>query len=55
MKKAYRFSKQGFDFERVQARSYKGLRNLVALAMVSWAMLAEEQHQAEELIQRGKR
>jgi len=51
----YRFSKQGFDFERVQARSYTVLRNLVALAMVSWAMLAQEQHQSEELIQRGKR
>jgi hypothetical protein len=51
----YRFSKQGFGLERVQARSYKVLRNLVALAMASWALLAEEQHQAEELIQRGKR
>lgn len=51
----YRFSKQCFELERVQARSYKVLRNLVALAMVSWAMLAEEQHNAEELIQRGRR
>ncbi len=51
----YRFSKQGFGLERVQARSYKVLRNLVALAMASWALLAEEQHRAEELIQRGKR
>lgn len=50
-----RFSKQGFDFERVQTRSYTVLRNHVALAMVSWAMLTEEQHQAEELIARGKR
>lgn len=51
----YRFSKQGFSLERVQARSYRVLRNLVALATVSWALLAETQHQAEELVNKGKR
>lgn len=51
----YRFSKQGFSLERVQARSYQVLRNLVALTTVSWALLAEGQHQAEELVEKGKR
>jgi len=53
----YRFSKQGFGLEKVQARSYKVLRNLVALATISWAMLAKEQEQkhSEALLQYGKR
>jgi len=51
----YRFSKQGFSLERVQARSYQVLRNLVAAATMGWALLAENQHQAEELEKKGKR
>lgn len=51
----YRFSKQGFALEQVQARHYKALRNLVALATASWALLAQEQQHAEDLLQQGKR
>lgn len=51
----YRFSKQGFSLEKVMARSYITLRNLVALATVSWALLSEEQHESHDLITRGKR
>jgi len=51
----YRFTKQGFSLEQVMARSYTTLRNLVALAAVSWALLSEDQHGSHELIERGKR
>lgn len=51
----YRFTKQGFSLEQVMARSYTTLRNLVALATVSWALLSENQHDSHELIRRGKR
>lgn len=51
----YRFSKQGFGMERVQARNYTVLRNLVALAHASWALLAQAQQQAEVLIARARR
>jgi len=51
----YRFTKQGFSLEQVMTRNYTALRNLVALATVSWALLSEEQHDSHELIKRGKR
>lgn len=51
----YRFSKQGFGLEQVQARGYRVLRNLVALAVASWALLAEEQDHSDTLIQHGRR
>jgi hypothetical protein len=51
----YRFSKQGFGLEQVMARKYKVLRNLVALANTSWALLAEQQNRAEKLIVHSKR
>jgi len=55
VKEGYRFEKQGFALEKVQARSYTVLRNLIALATASWALSAENRHQAEELIEKGRR
>lgn len=51
----YRFSKQGFALEKVMARSYTVLRNLVALALTSWAILANRQSEAPELLGKSRR
>jgi hypothetical protein len=51
----YRFTKQGFDLERVSARRFTTLQNLVALASLSWALLAAWQHEGEVLLARARR
>ncbi len=51
----YRFTKQGFALEKVMARNYTVLRNLVALALTSWAVLATRQNEAPELLIKSKR
>jgi hypothetical protein len=38
----YRFTKQGFSAEKLMVRSFKALKNLVALASLAWAFLACE-------------
>jgi len=38
----YRFTKQGFSAENLMVRSFKALKNLVALASLAWAFLACE-------------
>ncbi|RME60287.1 hypothetical protein D6779_02480 [Candidatus Parcubacteria bacterium] len=52
---AYRFTKQGFQAERVQARRFVTLRNLAALASLAWGYLAAYEHEAEELVVRAGR
>jgi hypothetical protein len=51
----YRFSKQGFDLEKVQARKLSSLQNLVALANLAWGLLAYYQEQGKTLIAKAKR
>ncbi len=51
----YRFSKQGFGLERVQARKLSTLQNLVALATLAWGLLACHQNQGNRLIDKAKR
>lgn len=51
----YRFSKQGFDLERVSARKFTSLQNLVALASLAWALLAAYQHDGQYLLEQAKR
>jgi|GEM_PF-1154779 len=51
----YRFSKQGFDLERVTARRFASLQNLVALASLAWALLAAYQDQGQVLLEQAKR
>ena len=51
----YRFSKQGFDLEKVQAQKLTTLQNLVALATLAWGLLAEHQHQGQTLIDKARR
>ena len=51
----YRFSKQGFDLEGVQARRFTTLQNLVALATLAWGLLAVYQEDGERLIEKAKR
>ena len=45
----YRFTKQGFDLEGVQAGRFTTLQNLVALASLAWALLAAYQDRPPEL------
>ncbi len=51
----YRFSKQGFGLEKVQARKLATLQNLVALATLAWGLLACHQNQGQKLIYKAKR
>ncbi len=51
----YRFSKQGFGLEKVQARKLTTLQNLVALATLAWGLLACHQNQGQKLIYKAKR
>ncbi|NDY94375.1 transposase [Wenzhouxiangella limi] len=51
----YRFSKQGFDLERVTARRFTSLQNLVALASLAWALLAAYQDDGQYLLNRARR
>ena len=51
----YRFSKQGFDLEGVQARRFTTLQNLVALASLAWALLAAYQEDGERLLEKARR
>lgn len=51
----YRFTKQGFALEGVQARRFSALQNLVALASLAWALLAAYQHQSQMLVAHAKR
>ena len=52
---AYRFTKQGFQAERVQARRFATLQNLVALASLAWGFLAAHEEKAEHLVVRARR
>jgi len=52
---AYRFTKQGFQAERVQARRFATLQNLVALASLAWGFLAAYEHEAETLVEHARR
>ena len=51
----YRFGKQGFGREKVQARTLATLQNLVALATLAWGLLACYQRQGQGLINKAKR
>jgi len=51
----YRFSKQGFDLEKVQARKLSTLKNLIALATLAWGLLAIHQQQGKALIDKARR
>jgi len=51
----YRFSKQGFDLEGVQARRFTTLQNLVALASLAWALLAAYQEDGGRLLEKAQR
>ena len=55
VEEGFRFSKQGFDLEKVQARKLSTLQNLVALATLAWGLLADHQHQGNVLIDKAKR
>jgi len=52
---ACRFTKQGFQAEKVQARRFAALQNLVALASLAWGFLAASQEDADTLVSRAKR
>ena len=51
----YRFTKQGFDLEKVQSRKFTTLQNLVALASLAWGLLAYYQHDSKHLVKMSKR
>lgn len=51
----YRFTKQGFDLEKVMARRFATLQNLVALASLAWAFLAVHQHDKRVLMAKARR
>ena len=51
----YRFSKQGFDLEKVQCRKLTSLENVVALATLAWGLLAYYQQEGQILLQQAKR
>ncbi len=51
----YRFSKQGFGLEGVQARRFTTLQNLVALASLAWALLAAYQEEGGRLLEKARR
>ena len=50
----YRFSKQGFALEGVQARRFTTLQNLVALASLAWALLAAYQEDSGPLMEKAQ-
>ena len=52
---SYRFSRQGFDLEKVQARKFTTLQNLIALASLAWGLIAYYQKDTEHLITVGRR
>ena len=51
----FRFCKQGFDLEGVQARKLNVLQNLVALSTFAWAILASHQQDGGLLIDKARR
>ena len=51
----YRFTKQGFQLEGVQARRLATLQNLVALASLAWALLAAYPERAGRLLAKARR
>ena len=51
----YRFSKQGFALEGVQARRFNTLQNLVALATLAWGLLAIHQITETHLLEKARR
>lgn len=55
VEEGYRFSKQGFDLEKVQATKLSTLQNLIALATLAWGLLAEHQHDGQRLIEKALR
>jgi len=55
VEEGYRFSKQGFDLEKVQARKLSSLQNLVALATLAWGLLAKHQCDGQGLIDKALR
>ena len=55
VEEGYRFSKQGFDLEKVQARKLSTLQNLVALATLAWGLLAKHQKNGQNLIDKAQR
>ena len=55
VEEGYRFSKQGFDLEKVQAIKLSTLQNLVALATLAWGLLAEHQNDGQRLIINAQR
>jgi len=55
VEEGYRFSKQGFDLEKVQARKLSTLQNLVALATLAWGLLAQHQQDGKRLIIKAQR
>ena len=55
VEEGYRFSKQGFNLEKVQARKLAALQNLVALATLAWGLLAAHQQDGQVLIDKAQR
>jgi len=55
VEEGYRFTKQGFDLEKVQASKLSTLQNLVALATLAWGLLARHQHDGQRLIENAQR
>ena len=51
----YRFSKQGFGLERVQARKLSTLQNLVGLSTLAWGLLAVHENESGILIDKARR
>lgn len=51
----YRFTKQGFGMERVQARTLSTLQNLVSLATLAWGLLAAHESQGKHLLDKARR
>lgn len=51
----YRFTKQGFQAEKVQARCFATLQNLVAIASLAWGFLALHQEDGDALVAKAKR
>jgi len=55
VEEGYRFSKQGFDLEKVQARKLSTLQNLVSLATLAWGLLAKHQQDGNNLLENAQR
>ena len=54
VEEGYRFSKQGFGLEGVMARKLSTIKNLVAMMLLAWSFLVEQEPYACELKERGK-